>query len=87
MSNKPGTACPGRMMGNTELVAVAAGKAIYSTEVPQCGCHCKAGSSGEVNRCASHAAAYLQQDMNSGIKPLLFSLFWGKMSIANLQTV
>ncbi|MCH5145006.1 hypothetical protein JMF94_07900 [Desulfovibrio sp. UIB00] len=43
---------------------------VYSTEMPQCGCHCKAGSFGEVNWCASHAATYLQQDMDSGVKPL-----------------
>ena len=38
-------------------------------------------------RCASHASAYVQQDMDSGVNALLLRFFLKNTSIADLQTV
>ncbi|MDE8703645.1 hypothetical protein PZH32_11870, partial [Adlercreutzia equolifaciens] len=60
---------------------------IYATDMAQRRCHCKAGPIGKINRCASHAAAYVQQDMDSRIEAQLHRPLLENTSIANLQTV
>ena len=55
--------------------------------MPQRGCRSKTGPIGKINRCASHAAAYVQQDMDSRIEAQLHRLLLENPNIANLQTV
>ncbi|MPL71078.1 hypothetical protein SDC9_16846 [bioreactor metagenome] len=60
---------------------------IHATDMAQRRCHGKAGSFGKVNRCASHAAAYVQHNMDSRIEAQLHRLILENTSIANLQTI
>jgi len=60
---------------------------VHATNMAQGSCHGIAGPIGKINRCASHASAYVQQDMDSGVNALLLRFFLKNTSIADLQTV